>query len=411
MKRILVGLFMLFTLNASAVTYIFTGTGNWTDAANWNIYPAPSSGIFTIGSGDLVQVPFGSDLNINITVLNTGFFEIYGSATNSSTLNNFGTLFVFGTFSQNSNFSQQGSVKGSGIFGGNLVNEGTTQPRGPAGAIGTMDVFGDLTQGSGSMLNFEIDGTAGAGSSGGHSSLFVWGSMNYGEMLSVTLDMYMPSVGDEFKLIEHFGGTGSFSTISLPDISPLVWMVEYNTGDLTLKVDASVPHNDFELNIENNNGVAVLNWKNQNNAYDMFEVEKKIKNEWTGISGVMNADDALLTYRDHSDLGLQYYRVVGKTIDGHQSYSEVQSILISENNVFDAVFYPNPIEDWLNIETSLNSDEYIRITITNSNGTIIRSRKLQGNSKRMDLSDLAPGVYWLSIKQGQNEKSKKIIKI
>ncbi len=411
MRHILIALFLLASIHASAVTYIYSGTGNWTDAANWNIYPAPVSGIVTLNSNDLVQVPFGSDLTINVTVLNTGFFEVYGVATNTSTLNNFGTLFIFGQFGQNGNFTNSGSIKADGIFGGNIPNSGTVQPRGPAGSIGTLDVFGDLNQASGSMISIEIDGDAGAGSPGGHSSIFVWGTLNFDGMLSVTLDMYTPVLGDEFRILDFFGSSGSFSTISLPDISPLQWMVNYNVDNVTLVVDMTVPHNDMELSLEKINDQVELNWVNQNYNFESFTVQRREKDTWKNIYSTTANDQVYFNYMDAPPMGMNYYRVVGQK-ENNEIFSSVQSIHIGKTNNEFLRAFPNPVQDQLNLEVldrEINSS--IDLNILNDKGQVVNQYSLSKDQSSLTLDHLSPGVYILQANQESKRQQIRFVKI
>lgn len=71
--------------------------------------------------------------------------------------------------------------------------------------------------------------------------------------------------------------------------------------------------------------------------------------------------------------------------------------------------YPNPTSDYLNIEipTSLNSNK-ISLTLLNSLGEQVL--QFENNSKRVDITAIQVGTYYLSVKHSTDEFIQKIIK-
>ncbi len=403
MKKCLLFLCILVSINLNAVTYVYTGTGSWTDVANWNIYPTPSGGLVTLNPGDLVQVPFGSDLTINVGVLNTGFFEIYGNATNNSNFTNAGTVFVFGTFAENSNFTNIGSVKASGIYGGNLENEGVLQPRGPAGSVERLDLFGDLNQDPDGEYMIEIKGAGGEGAIDGHSITDVWGAANFDGTLKIVLDGYDPLVGDEFRLMTYFSKTGTFSTLDLPDISPKVWDVDYNAGDLTLKVDAAVPHRSMNLEAHAMETAVKLNWTDQNEEYSKFTIQHSMTNEdWKSIGEVSSTHE--LEYLDlNPESGYNYYRILALRHDGLTDFSEVRSVDFSSS--LELSFYPNPVHDYLNIRVGHDNGQVFLIS---SNGQVVKSVNMT-RDLTLNVQDVDSGMYHLVYETDAQRKSYSIV--
>lgn len=72
------------------------------------------------------------------------------------------------------------------------------------------------------------------------------------------------------------------------------------------------------------------------------------------------------------------------------------------------VAFPNPFEDQLTIQSSLQG-EYA-VEIINSLGQLIKSVKTQENNLHLDLKALNKGMYILKIKAQQNEHSIKVLK-
>ncbi len=412
MKKCLLFLCLLVCFSLNATTYIYNGTGNWTDVGNWNTYPAPTGGFVTLNSGDLVQVPFGSDLNINLDILNAGIFEIYGSATNSGNFNNTGTFFVFGTFSQNANYTNLGSVKAGGIYGGNLENDGMLQPRGPAGAVDILDLFGDLIQDNIATVLIEIKGNGGAGNSAGHSKVDIWGTADLTGKLKIVLDNYDPVVGDEFSILTYFSKIGTFSTLELPDISPLSWSVNYLSGEMILKVDATVPYRSMDLEIKEENGKAVLSWNDDQETYQSFDIETLDNDHWTKIGTVLK--DENLSFMDQNPkVETNYYRIKGIISADYYDYSEIVEMRI--NTPSEISFFPNPCIDIINIQFKGNIIENDYLLLRDVRNRMVLSKKItvrdiEQNNIQLDISHLQSGVHTLSIIQKKQFKTVHIVK-
>lgn len=125
------------------------------------------------------------------------------------------------------NLESGDSLIGSGTLSANLVNGGTVSPGASPGII---TVQGDYTQTADGILEIELGGTT---PGTGHDQLVVTGTatMFYGT-LNVTLETgYTPEEGDEFVIISHTTGTGTFDTVNLPDLE----------GGLELEIDFSDP--------------------------------------------------------------------------------------------------------------------------------------------------------------------------
>jgi hypothetical protein len=72
--------------------------------------------------------------------------------------------------------------------------------------------------------------------------------------------------------------------------------------------------------------------------------------------------------------------------------------------------FPNPFEDIVNISCSdvMNNNSYLRIY--NSLGALVYSAELKKNNVKIDLSNLATGLYFLKFENQNKLSVKKIIK-
>ena len=70
--------------------------------------------------------------------------------------------------------------------------------------------------------------------------------------------------------------------------------------------------------------------------------------------------------------------------------------------------YPNPTHNILNIER--DQVDPIRIDLHDNLGRTILSKTSNQNMTQLDLSDLRPGVYFLSVKEGEKQTSFKVLR-
>jgi hypothetical protein len=66
------------------------------------------------------------------------------------------------------------------------------------------------------------------------------------------------------------------------------------------------------------------------------------------------------------------------------------------------VLYPNPVKDVLNVKNASN----VEITITNMDGRVVRSAK---NVSHVNVSDLSNGLYSVTVKDGNNVTTQKVL--
>ena len=72
--------------------------------------------------------------------------------------------------------------------------------------------------------------------------------------------------------------------------------------------------------------------------------------------------------------------------------------------------YPNPTTDILNLKTDIESLD-LSIHLYNINGKLLQSKKLDDNKTSIDMSGLAPSIYFMKVFDNQHEvKTFKIIK-
>ena len=108
--------------------------------------------------------------------------------------------------------------------------------------------------------------------------------------------------------------------------------------------------------------------------------------------------------------GVTYY--ASQTIDGVESQNRtpvtVTLTLDIEENIFtNLTYYPNPVNDILNISSN---DIIENAVVTNMLGQEVMSKDINSTSPTINLSGLGKGVYFVKLKAGSKEKTLKIVK-
>jgi len=71
--------------------------------------------------------------------------------------------------------------------------------------------------------------------------------------------------------------------------------------------------------------------------------------------------------------------------------------------------YPNPVHDYLIIETPQTKDESF-VTIYNLNGEEMLKKQISGNVTKLDIQSFTDGVYVVKLIQGKAVEVRKIVK-
>ena len=123
-----------------------------------------------------------------------------------------------------------GAMTGGGSVGGDLINSGAVLS--PGDGVGMMSVMGNFSQGIDGVLAIELAG------SDNYDLLDIQGSAEFGGALDVSLlGGFQPSLGDEFDILNFSSASGSFDTMSLPELGDgLQWDMSnlYAAGNLTV---------------------------------------------------------------------------------------------------------------------------------------------------------------------------------
>lgn len=172
-------------------------------------------------------------------------------------------------------------------------------------------------------------------------------------------------------------------------------------------VDSSLPVEllNFEAQLVNGNQV-LLKWitaSEINNRH--FVVERSVDGSDFRPIGLVEGHGTtnLLNHYSLDDIdpfyGANYYRLKQVDFNGDAEYSNIETVIVSGNNLPDVIVYPNPVikTTTLRVVTPFETDA--QIEIVNLTGQVIKTLTIEAgaNSKQIDFSDFTAGVYYAYI--------------
>ena len=164
----------------------------------------------------------------------------------------------------------------------------------------------------------------------------------------------------------------------------------------------------------------LLNWKTATESNNKgFFVERSLNGtEWTSIQFVNgngttgNASEYAAV--DKTPLkGTNLYRLNQVDMDNKHTYSQTVAVKFGESNGLGFSYYPNPAKSNLRVNIESIENVVASLNLVNADGKMLKSlslSKMQSNSiVNMDIATLAPGVYYLQLKDGTNVNTSKVV--
>ncbi|MEP6793282.1 MAG: T9SS type A sorting domain-containing protein [Saprospiraceae bacterium] len=160
-----------------------------------------------------------------------------------------------------------------------------------------------------------------------------------------------------------------------------------------------------------------LEWKTTdetNNAY--FEVQRSIDfgHTWQAIGKVEAATDPgsvnTYTFIDrYASVGKNLYRIMQVDNDARLSYSSIEAVTFTSNK-FMVQVWPNPASADVNVNIHAAAGSGY-ISLYDLNGRLILTRHFEAGEsfETFHVFDLLPGVYTLSVEDGTNRQTEKIV--
>lgn len=179
--------------------------------------------------------------------------------------------------------------------------------------------------------------------------------------------------------------------------------------------------NQFPLTIKLSDIAAVnigsinkIDWQSASEAIgDKYELERSTDGKsFTAITTIPSKGEAAsYTYRDMTPVsGINFYRAKLIDANGKFNYSKVVSATVGGASVFSVQAYPNPVGNTVSLNVSGTMASNATAMVTDMTGRVIKSVQLTANNADIDMSGVAPGIYFIKYADDAHQASVKINK-
>lgn len=168
------------------------------------------------------------------------------------------------------------------------------------------------------------------------------------------------------------------------------------SAPVTTIVDATLPVKIISFEVQSENCSNILTWKSgEEKSFKHFEVQRKLNNEFVSIATIIaKGSNATYTYVDaNAENGANIYRLQMTDLDGTISYSELKTL---NKNCADASITVFPTVTKTNIKIAGTKANDI-VMIYSAADQFIRKTIVSGNGETIDLSQVADGLYFVSV--------------
>jgi hypothetical protein len=194
----------------------------------------------------------------------------------------------------------------------------------------------------------------------------------------------------------------------------------------TIQAIETPPAKFVDFSAVENNGNGSLSWQmeNESSNTDHYEIERSLNSIDFTIINIINSknngnssnsyDASDLNLSTISSAGLFYYRIKEIDKNGKFIYSETKKIRLN-GKALAILAYPNPINDFVNLTIDIEQDASGILTIYDAAGKEIQLIQLQllkgANTKKINMTNLAAGVYLLQLTTPKENKIIRVIKL
>jgi hypothetical protein len=231
--------------------------------------------------------------------------------------------------------------------------------------------------------------------------IHVWSkALTQGE---VQTDMVTPITGATPNVVAAWNFEGT-SGSNVPDVTG-------NGHDGTLFGAPVLPLNFLSFNTSTKSNLIHFAWSTaQERNVSHFEAEYSKNGKDFTKAGTVTAQGGgnyTFDFSYGAAAGTVYTRVKAVDNDGTASYSDVETVQLANTAVF--TVSPNPVADVLTVDNAIENGA-ATLTIANAQGTVVKSIRFTSSSVRVNVADLAAGVYVATLQAAGKTQVQKFIK-
>jgi Secretion system C-terminal sorting domain len=366
-----------------------------------------NGGVFTNNSTGIVNISNNAADGLSVwpgaVVNNAGAITLTGNvATDPSFCDISGTINNTGTFSNSILLS---AFSGSGTFNSARYTNPSGAQIGSAGLVECITFTAGLTNSG--VINIDLGA---GGACVGNDQITVTGaSMIFGGTFTATGTV----TSGTYTLMTYPSRTGTFANTSAPlgngrflNIRP----ANYGATTLTGVVEnfPALPIELLHFDATTEGAKNTLTWATASEINSQsFDIERSSDGVRFSTIGNVEAQGKAADYSfvDNNPLrNTNYYRL--KAIDNDQSF-EYSKIVSAKNSTTQSTIsiYPTLVSDWLTIATK--DSEVDAVTILNHMGQLMLTAQA---TNRVDMSQLASGIYFVQVQVGSETVVEKVVK-
>lgn len=197
-----------------------------------------------------------------------------------------------------------------------------------------------------------------------------------------------------------------------------VKILKYNTGASITSLSSNTNTEVLQLEAAAESNKARIEWINNTGAKnDYFTVEKVNpttgefeKLERINNKSAINDNEQYATYDNDPTEGDNTYRIKVTYLDGSTKVSEAKTL--NFKGIEGISLFPNPANDYVNIDLKKYKDLQVTITIYNQFGKLLQTAQIEKAASapyHLELGDVASGAYLIRVQaQGKREVMRKL---
>jgi hypothetical protein len=191
---------------------------------------------------------------------------------------------------------------------------------------------------------------------------------------------------------------------------------EFYIDEITITAPELLPVELVEFNAVAEDETILLTWSTATELNsDLFEVEKFIGGIFESIGQVDAAGTSTMLSQysfidDSPDQGINYFRLKQIDADASYTYSNAVSVFFGEDTKSDLFIYPNPSEDFIQINNYLNIEDG-NIQIFNAQGCEVHNYSADNDNSKIYVKDLPDGMYSIRVRDVSTQKTASFIKL
>jgi hypothetical protein len=202
----------------------------------------------------------------------------------------------------------------------------------------------------------------------------------------------------------HSPGANHSAVATISTDIPASGYVAGTTYSVTVSVTSSVVKHGFQITAENSSNTKVGEFSagmgtqvaNANHLVTHTS-SGNMQAAWTFQWTAPTINEGPITFYAVENATNSNYADSGDQVVTTNLTINYSNLSVADAHKISFNVYPNPAMDFLTITTDLSFSNQIKINVSNSLGQIVKNASFDFDQKRIDISALTPGIYYVNI--------------